>query len=275
MPSRWQEEETEEDRFTRFRDAVINALDANCSHGRHYDPDLERYFSVAHGSAQGVTIREVLWKAKTRREIALALEQLLESAGQVPKNFYAITNQVDAVADAIRAAITHHPRINLRLVAIGEVYELHPAGASELDESVVDLTVEWLGRYPSVQEHARRSLRRLAEDDTFESLNSIRVALETLVRAVLQNSKSLENQIGTEPSGDAPFLKWLRERGMKPQTVTMGQRITSSFCDLQNSWVKHPPAAGASFVRAEAEYAVYVVFSLMRLISKLADAAEV
>jgi hypothetical protein len=155
------------------------------------------------------------------------------------------------------------------------VYELHPAGASELDESVVDPTVDWLGRYPSVQEHARRSLRRLAEDETFESLNSIRVALETLVRAVLQNGRSLENQIGTEASGDAPFLKWLRERGVKPQTATMGQRITSSFCDLQNSWVKHPPATGASFDRAEAEYAIYVVFSLMRLISRLADAAEV
>jgi hypothetical protein len=62
---------------------------------------------------------------------------------------------------------------------------------------------------------------------------------------------------------------------MKPQTATMGQRITSSFCDLQNSWVKHPPAAGASFDRAEAEYVIYVVFLLMRLISRLADAAEV
>jgi len=267
MPSRWQEQEADNDRFMRFREAVINALDASCGHGRHYGPDLERYFAIVHGSEQGVAIREVLHQTKTRQEIALALDHLLESAAQIPNDFYAITKRLDAVVDAIKTAIRHHPGIGLRLVVVGETCELHPAGAAELDDSVVDRTMEWLGRYPSVQEHARRSLRALAEDDFFESLNSTRLAIETLVRAVLQNNKSLENQI----DGDAPFLKWLRDRGAKQQTVNMAQRVMLSFCDLQNAWVKHPPASGAPFGRPEAEYASYIVFSLMRLISQLAD----
>ncbi|MGZ5445013.1 MAG: hypothetical protein ACXW5U_18945 [Thermoanaerobaculia bacterium] len=258
----------------RFKNAVINGLDAWFGTELHYDRTLEERFSIVHGSQFGPAagIREILRNTPSREALALTLDHLLEAAAQTPLEYRGITKPVDAVAKAIGEAIQHHPGIALRLVNVDEdMFELHPAGAAELDAVSVDQTLAWLAKFPAVQAESRKALRAHADGDFATSLNSARQVLEMLFRAVLANSKSLENQIGSDPaSPDAPVLRWMRERGAKPQTVTLAQRVVASFCDLQNSWVKHLPPTGATFDEAEAEYALYAAFVVARLITRLA-----
>jgi hypothetical protein len=268
--TRWHTNDDSESVFVRFRTAVITGLDSAFGTDAHYDMELERRFSVVHGSPLGAgsDIKEVLRRTTTREQLAVALERLLSAAAQIPLDAYSVTPFVELVATAVSEAATHHPGIALRLVKVAGNYELHPAGATELDAESVEGTLRWLGKYPAIQSQARKALRSHIAGDYSESLNAARVALEMLARALLQNSKTLENQIGNDER--APLLAWMKDRGVKPQIVTLSNRLVASFCDLQNGWVKHPPAEGASFQAAEAEYALYVVFTLMRLLSRIA-----
>jgi hypothetical protein len=272
--SRWSAPEEPDEVLAKFKNALVNGLDSWFGRQQHYDETLEQRFSIVHGSSLGQAsgIRHVLRSASSREEVALTLEHLLQAAAQTPLEYGATTKNVDAVAKAIHDAIEHHRGIRLRLVNTGEdKFEIYPAGVDEIDESAVDQTVAWLATFPAVQAEAQKALRAHVEGDFATSLNSSRQTLEMLVRAALGNAKSLENQIGADSSSDAPLLRWMRERGSKPQTVTLAQRVVSSFCDLQNSWVKHVPASGASFDEPEAEYALYAAFIVARFITRLAE----
>jgi hypothetical protein len=265
--SQWQDEENEAQILNKFQHAIANALDEVFGDGLHYDDLLEKRFSQKHGSPYGAAsdIRDVLYRTTSRREMALALEHLIDAASTIPKQYGAWKTTLDQVVGAIDDAFKNQPSIKLKLVLVGDSYEIRAAGPPEIEDAIVEPAIDWLARFPAVQEHARKALRSLAKEEFKESLDAARLALETLAKAVTGVDKSLEKQI----AGDAPLLKWMREKGMKPQAVTMAQRITLSFCDLQNAWVKHQPVAGSSFGSAEAEYGVYVTLCLIRLISQI------
>lgn len=271
--SRWDTPASDGEVLDRFKRALANALDEQfeTSEG-DYGERFERQFAVVHGSPYGAAsnIRTVLLEVACRHEMALALEHLLLAAAEVPIEYGAWQSYRDTAAKAVGQALEHHPAIRLRLAMIGNSYEIHPAGASDLDDGVVEHTVTWLARHPAIQQHARRALSSCATGDAPEGLNAACIALEMLVRVVTNNSKSLENQIGASASAAAPLPDWFRRHGVKPHVITMAYRIVSSVADFQNAWVKHPPAAGVTFESAEVQFELYAVFNLMYLLAEVA-----
>ena len=273
MTSRWADNDDEAVVLDRFKTAFAAGLRERLGgEGTHYDDALERRFAVVHGTPFGAVsgIRAVILAATSRREIAHAIDDLLTAARDTPVPYGAWGSYLEDISGVVNDVLTHHPAIALKLVMIGNAYEIHPAGALELDTSLVTSSIEWLSKYPAVQDEARSSLRALADGDDARSLNAARQALEMLAKAVVGNDKSLENQIGRTESSDAPLLKWLRDQGVKPQVVTMARQTISSLCQFQNEWVKHRPATGVSFTGAEVEHVIYATFLLIRLISRSA-----
>ena len=273
MTSRWADQDDEALVLKRFKIAFAAGLRERFGgEGAHYDDALEQRFSVVHGTPFGAIsgIRAVILAAASRREIAHVIDDLLTAARDTPVPHGAWGSYLEDVSGVVNDILTHHPAITLKLVKIGEAYEIQPVGAPELDTTLVTSGVEWLTKYPAVQAEARRSLRALADGDDTQCLNAAREALEMLAKAVAGNDRSLENQIGRTDSSDAPLLKWLREQGVKPQVITMARQTISSLCQFQNEWVKHRPATGVSFTGAEVEHVIYATFLLIRLISQSA-----
>ncbi len=264
--SLWRPDDDRPTGFLRGRNAVVAALDAWFRGGNapRYDKPLEDQFSIVHGTpASDGSIRDVLLRTTTREQLAFVVENLIAAAAKVSDSAFQVTSTLEAVTSAVSTAFAEHPALSLRLAKIDGTFEVVASGAAEIDAIVVDHAVAWLATYPAVRAEAQKSRRLLAEGDLSGSLNAARVALEMLARATLNNAKSLEKQL----TGEAPLLAWLRRRGATVETVNLFHRMANSFCDFQNSWVKHPPATGSTLAEAEAEFGVYVAFTLMRLIT--------
>lgn len=105
--------------------------------------------------------------------------------------------------------------------------------ANELDIPLIDETRHWLQSYPNVLVLFEQAKLKY-DADIFQRnlIDDLRLALELLIKAVLENSKSLENQI-------APIGARLKERGASNQFTNMFQKLLDHYCKYQNDHVKH------------------------------------
>lgn len=103
----------------------------------------------------------------------------------------------------------------------------------ELDVPLVEEARHWLHAYPSALTlFDQAKLKYDAGIFQRNLIDDLRLALELLVKAVLDSNKSLENQVG--PLGAA-----LKERGASPQFTNMFQKVVDYYCKYQNDHVKH------------------------------------
>lgn len=105
--------------------------------------------------------------------------------------------------------------------------------ASELDLPLVEETRHWLSPYPAAL--AKLDSAKLKYDAKLfhrNLIDDLRLGLELLLKEILQNSKSLENQL-------AILGPRLKERGGSPQITNMLVKIIDCYCVYQNDNVKH------------------------------------
>ena len=89
----------------------------------------------------------------------------------------------------------------------------HPE-RSDINEELVEETRHWLGSYPEVRELYETAIEKY-RTGAFERnvLDNLRLALEILLKAILENQKSLENQ--------TPLLgAFVKRRGDLPSSAT-------------------------------------------------------
>jgi len=105
--------------------------------------------------------------------------------------------------------------------------------AKELDLPLVEETRHWLESYPAAlalfdQAKTKYDLGSLERN----VLDDLRLALEKLLHVVLDNDKSLENQL--------PLLgKLLKEKGASKELANMLDKLLRYYCAYQNDHVKH------------------------------------
>ncbi|HKU07844.1 MAG TPA: hypothetical protein VJR30_17365 [Bradyrhizobium sp.] len=105
--------------------------------------------------------------------------------------------------------------------------------AKELDLPLVEETRHWLETYPAAlalfdQAKAKYDLGGMGRN----VLDDLRLALEKLLHAVLDNDKSLEHQM--------PLLgKMLKGKGASKELANMLDKLLRYYCDYQNDHVKH------------------------------------
>jgi hypothetical protein len=204
-------------------------------------------------------LADLLAHAKNVFEVADAVRCLLwtiESEG----NSY-----LDYVCRQVQEAFEMSPTIMIRLVRHGNTATLYPTGARLLDAAVVESNLIWLARYPDVLKPFEAALKLYMVKDPSQyrnMLDSLRLALEQMLRVVLKNQKSLENQKGE-------FLRWLKANDVHVQIGNMYHELLfGSFAKYQNEAVKHRED---KYTIAEIEFVLYATGTFLRLIQRLVE----
>lgn len=90
-------------------------------------------------------------------------------------------------------------------------------------------------------------------------MDDLRLALETLLRAVLGNNKSLENQIGLIGS-------YIKARGGSKELTNMFVKLVDYYATYHNGYVKHDDAV----IDEEIEFIFEITSSFMKHLIRLA-----
>jgi hypothetical protein len=170
------------------------------------------------------------------------------------------------IARAVGEAVAMSPGAPFEVSLTDKGAILYRAGAALLDQQVVDIALQWLSEFPDALSHFEKALRTYLRDGAAKRrnvLDDLRLALEQLLRKVLGNDKSLENQkeaLGT----------WLKDRGLHPTVVAMYHTlIFGQYAPYQNDAVKHDDASHPE----EVEFLIYLTANFMRLLLQTKRAA--
>ncbi len=134
----------------------------------------------------------------------------------------------------------------------------YPAGAKLLDERLVNDNLDWLIEYPNVYKLFTLSLSRIGvKGKEREVLDNLRLSLETLLKEILGNSKSLEKQ-KSELGG------YLKTQGISTEISNLFWQVLDYYTKYQNNNVKHSDNVNPD----EVEFLLYLTGTMMRLILK-------
>jgi len=103
----------------------------------------------------------------------------------------------------------------------------------EVDKSLLDATNTWLTDYPDSKKIFEQAMVKL-ENRIFERnlLDDLRLSLELLIKAVLGNNKSIENQL-------ADLGRFFRKKSISKELNNMIVKLINYFAKYQNTYVKH------------------------------------
>jgi hypothetical protein len=169
------------------------------------------------------------------------------------------------VCDRLNHVIDASPEIPVRLVRQNRTATLLPMGAQLLDEAAIDDNLVWLENYPEAAKPFQAALRLYSRKDpnNFRNLlDNLRLSVEQILRAVLKNQKSLENQ-------KEEFLRWLAAHDAHSQIRNMYNDILfGKFAQYQNDAVKHNED---KYTPAEVEFMLYLTGTLLRFIQRAGE----
>ena len=117
---------------------------------------------------------------------------------------------------------------------------------------------QYLENYPEVFNLFESAVNKY-ENGIYErnALDDMRLSFEILLKRLLANEKSLENQlnmIGTK----------LKEVGISPELRNMVHQLVKYYCDFQNHYVKHDDAVN----KIEIEYVIEQTHIMMKFLVK-------
>jgi hypothetical protein len=138
-------------------------------------------------------------------------------------------------------------------------YLFYKKGVKLLDELVVNADLVWLSDYPKALTAFENALIQSSDSaKQREVLDSLRVSLESLLKQLLGNRRSLENN-------KENLLKWMDERGTNTETRQMMSQLFQSYCNYQNNHVKHDD----SWQPVEVDFILYLTATFIHLLAEL------
>lgn len=171
---------------------------------------------------------------------------------------------VNTLVKRLRCITGVTPQLEFRIACRGTSVTVYPAGVKALDDGSVNDVLGWLSSYPEVAKPFERALKiyMKGEKESYRNLfDDLRLALEQLLKRILGNEKSLENQ-------QESLLRWIRDCSVHQQVVNMyKQLLFGPYRLYQNQAVKH----GEQYSEKEAEFMIYLTGTFMRLLLQLAE----
>ncbi|MEC1742262.1 hypothetical protein [Schinkia azotoformans] len=126
------------------------------------------------------------------------------------------------------------------------------------DSSVVDETYHWLIDYPRALEKYNESLIKYhANLFVRSSIDDMRLSFELVVKEILCNEKSLENQIQEIGSR-------LKEKDVSAELRNMYVKLVDYYTKYQNTYVKHDDRVNKN----EIEYIIELTSLMMKFLIK-------
>lgn len=128
------------------------------------------------------------------------------------------------------------------------------ASPTDLNHVLIEETRHWLSSFPKTLE-LYDGAQQKREHGVFSRnvLDDLRLALETLLHALLDNSKSLENQLQA-------LGTFIKEREGSPELANMFVKLIDYYAKYQNTYVKHDSAVA----EAEVDFLFEVTSCFMR-----------
>ena len=121
--------------------------------------------------------------------------------------------------------------------------------APEIKETQV-----WLTNYPAVRKIYNKAIEKYSQRIYQRNvLDDMRLALETFLREILGNQKSLENQL-------AEVGKYQKDKGLSTEFISMFNRLLDYYSKYQNNYVKHNDAVKHS----EIDFVIHLTTLFMR-----------
>jgi hypothetical protein len=175
------------------------------------------------------------------------------------------TSGLTDVCRWLTTALDASPGIPVRLVNQNGTARLYPMGAQLLDEAVIEDNLAWLYQYPEAAKPFDDALKIYSRKDPSQYrnlLDNLRLSVEQMLRAVLNNGKSLENQ-------KQEFLVWLKANDAHSQIANIYHDLLfGKFAQYQNDAVKHHED---QYTLAEVEFVLYLTGTLLRFIQRAAE----
>lgn len=127
------------------------------------------------------------------------------------------------------------------------------------DTELIQKTKHWLASCPNALRQYESALAKY-EGGIFErnTLDDMRLSFELLVKELLKNNKSLENQLGDLGSR-------LKEKGASDELRNMVVKIIEYYTKFQNNHVKHNDAVNSD----EIEYVIELTSVVMKYLVKV------
>lgn len=129
----------------------------------------------------------------------------------------------------------------------------------EINETLIDETKHWLADYPESLDLYEQALSKFG-NDIFQRnlLDDLRLALEKLLKSILDNDKPLEKQ--------APAIgSFLKDKKVSKEMVNMFVILMDYYCKYQNTYIKHDDAV----VENEIEYIFEMTSSFMKFLIRI------
>lgn len=140
--------------------------------------------------------------------------------------------------------------------ANGEVL-FFPAGAKLLDEKLVNDNLDWLRDYPKTYESFKGALLLVNEENKERHvIDNLRLALEMLLKDILGNNKSIENQ-------KAELGKFLKDNKTAPEISNLLWQVLDYYSKYQNNYVKHDN----NIQPGEMEFILYLTGTIIRFLA--------
>lgn len=126
------------------------------------------------------------------------------------------------------------------------------------DAELIQKTKHWLENYPDSLKLYEEALSKF-ENKTFErnTLDDMRLSFELLVKNILQNNKSLENQI-------SEIGRSLKDGETSAELRNMTTTLITYYTHYQNSYVKHDDKVNKN----EIEYIIELTSLMMKFLIK-------
>jgi hypothetical protein len=158
------------------------------------------------------------------------------------------------------------PNASFQIKQKGKQFIVYPSGDQLLDEEIINYTLSGLEDYPEVAKSFENALMIYQSGEVGkyrDLLDNLRLALEQLLKKILRNGKSLENQ-------NKILNDWLKEKRLHSQVVHLYGHLLRSYQQYQNDAVKHNDNNEAMYSIDDVEFMIYLTGNFMRLILKLA-----
>jgi len=133
---------------------------------------------------------------------------------------------------------------------------LFPAGAKLLDRKLIDDNLGWLSQYPKSYELFKNALLKLGKKETErEIVDNLRLSLELLIKDILHNRKSLENQKNE-------IGNYFKAKNVSVELSNLFWTVLDYYSKYQNNHAKH----GSIVPTDEVEFILYLTGVLMRFL---------
>jgi hypothetical protein len=238
-------------------------------------PEVDKSYRFVRGYQENSAFRDIYHKhtfgdhailndicsATSINEIKTALQYFF----QVFESFGTPTSAYKLLIDSIITSIKLSQGINIELAVSDSSVLVYDAEESFLETEAVNTTLQWLSLYPDVSRPFEQAIAMhdAKNSDTYRNLlDNLRVAMEQLLRVVLHNKKSFENQQGE-------LEAWLKQHGVNTYIITMyNYLLFNPYSNFQNNSVKHKRDEWVPS-QAEIEFFIYLTGTFMRLLLQL------